>query len=217
MKERWVYNIGCVKYLNPSVEALMLISEEEKRLEASWKESGVLRELNPGNLPLSEKAVVFSCFDERYVSQWLDHVMAIASQKQERAVPALFPVIGAGFPLVVAPSSPIHDRFDHRGMIELNLEMAKENGCRDATIIGHYPCLAGHKHGINLLNNAALLVVGKRWLSTKGVEAAIIIDIKHKENAPCEPWHLKANEFEAWCQKQHPEILDKYPGIRRVV
>lgn len=193
----------------------MLISEEEKQLVASWREVGVLREIDPRNLPLHSKALVFSCFDERYVAQWLDGVNAIAAKLQGQTLPGLFPVICAGGPLVVSPSSLIHEKCDHRGMVGLNVEMATVNGCRHATLIGHYPCLAGQKFGIDLIHNAALLVVAKRWLNTMGIEAAIIFDVKERESDPCHPRHLKANEFEAWCLKYQPDLLTKHPGIRR--
>ncbi|OGH92964.1 MAG: hypothetical protein A2534_03350 [Candidatus Magasanikbacteria bacterium RIFOXYD2_FULL_39_9] len=193
----------------------MFTSNEEKQLVGSWEEAGVLREINPETLPLASKALVFSCFDERYVSQWLDVINKNAAQKQERALPALFPVICAGGPLVVAPSSPIHETCDHRGMVNLNVETATVNGCRHATLIGHYPCLGGQKFGIDLIHNVALLVVAKRWLNTMGIDAAIIFDVKEQETDPCHPRHLKANEFETWCQKFRPDILVKHPGIVR--
>lgn len=193
----------------------MLISEEDKRLEASWREAGVLRELNPSTMPLSKQTLVFSCFDKRYVSTWLDQMMRIASQQQKRAVPELFPVICAGSPLLVAPSSPIHKCFDHRGMVEYNLALAQQNGCHNITILGHYPCLAGEELRISLFHNAALLVAGKRWLESRGAEATIIFDIKHEENAPCQPWHLKASEFEAWCRMCKSDFPDDHSEFIR--
>ncbi len=193
----------------------MVLTEKDKWLEASWKESGVLRELNPGNMPLAAQAVVFSCYDKRYVSTWLDQVVRIASQQQKRAIPELFPVICAGGPLVVSPSSPINDRFNHQGMVDCSLKLAQENGCRNAIILGHYPCLAGEENNISLLFNAALLVAGKRWLESRGTEATIIFDIKHEENAPCQPWHLKASEFEAWWQTGRSDFLHHYPELIR--
>lgn len=193
----------------------MQLSAPDKKLEASWKEVGVLRELNPSTMPLSKQTVVFSCFDKRYVSTWFDQMVRMASKQQERAVPELFPVICAGSPLLVAPSSPIHERFDHRGMVEYNLKLAQQNGCHNVTIFGHFPCLAGEEHRISLFHNAALLVAGKRWLESRGAEATIIFDIKHEENAPCQPWHLKASEFEAWCQTYKSDFLEYYPEISR--
>jgi len=193
----------------------MFASEEDRQLVGSWKEAGVLREIDPGNMPLHSKALVFSCFDERYVSQWLDPINEIAAKLQGRALPGLFRVISAGGPLTVSPSSPIHEKYDHRGMVGFNVELATANGCRHATLIGHYPCIAGEEFGIDLIHNAALLVVAKRLLNTKGIDAAIIFDVKEKETDPCHPRHLKANEFEAWCLKHRPDLLAKHPGIRR--
>lgn len=194
----------------------MFASKEEVELVGSWKEAGVLREIDPGNMPLHSKALVFSCFDERYVSQWLDRVNAIAAKLQGQALPGLFPVICAGGPLIVSPSSPVHGECDHRAMVGLNVETAISIGSRHATLIGHYPCLAGQKFGIDLAHNAALLVVAKRWLNTMGIDAAIIFDVKEKETDPCHPRHLKANEFETWCLKYRPDLLAEHPGIRRV-
>lgn len=193
----------------------MFASKEEVELVDSWKEVGVLREINPGNMPLHAKALVFSCFDERYVAKWLDGALRTAAELQGQDLPGLFPVICAGSPLMVAPSSPIHETCDHRGMVDLNVETATANGCRHATLIGHYPCLAGQKFGIDLLHNAALLVMGKRWLCTMGIDAAIVFDFKQKETDQSHLRHLKANEFEAWCLANRPDLLAKHPGIRR--
>ncbi len=195
---------------------LTQLTPEEHELEQIWKSEkvGVLTPLNPGNMPLSGKAVVFTCFDARYFSQWYRHMAEMAGEQQSRKVPELFPVTCGGTPLVVAPDSPIHERFDHHEMIKYSLGLLQSLGCKDATILGHYPCLAGKDNNIGLLENVALLVSGKRWLKSRGMNLpAILFDLKHNPSDACEPWHLSASAFETWCRRRHPEMVVKYPTI----
>ncbi len=192
-----------------------MLTEEEKQLEEDWKKYGVLRPLDPEIIPLFEQAVIFSCYDKRYFSQWYRQMSEMASRQQGREIPDLFPIICGGSPLIVAPSSPIHCMHDHRPMVESSVGLAQEHGCSHAAILGHYPCLAGEKSKISLLHNVALLVEGKKWLTARGMKAVLLFDLKDEEEAPS-IWHLKASEFEIWCRTRKPDfVTDNFSEIIR--
>jgi hypothetical protein len=197
------------------MEVSVLFTEKDRKLEASWKKMGVFRPLQESSLPLFEQALLITCFDARYFLRWYRQLVDIASQRQKQESPQLFPLILGGSPLVMDPSSPIHNKFDHRGATDCSLGLAKANGCLHATIIGHYPCKAGEDCGIGLLENVALTVAGGRRLIRDGVETATLFDLKEQKDAPCNPWHLDASAFQEWCLSHQPEILNRYPGIRR--
>lgn len=199
-------------------EERAVLSDEEKRLRDEWKDYGVLRPLDRDIIPLFEEAVIVSCYDKRYYSKWYRNIAEMAARQQKREVAQLYSMSGAGFPLVVAPCSPIHNSCDHRPMMESSVGLAARTGCRHAAILGHYPCVAGEAHGIGLLQNVALLVGGKKWLVAQGMKAVLLFDLNDSEDAPYDPWHLRANEFEAWCRTRYPEFATHCnPEISRSV
>lgn len=190
-----------------------MLTAEEKELQQEWEECGVLGPLKPKIIPLSEQAVVASCFDKRFFSGWYRQMSRMAARRQNRKDPELFPIICAGAPLVVAPSSPIHSVLDHRPMFESSVGLAYEHGCRHAAILGHYPCLAGVRSKISLLHNVALLVAGKKWWVSKGLKTVLLFDLNGEGDMLPNVRHLKANEFEVWCQNRRPGFVRQFPEV----